>query len=151
MPTKSDGSGKPITPAYIATLFDSLFYAGEPTDPSMLYISNPFLPEQFTENLVVPTASITGSSYIGLPVGRGDGIGGGINFGLAPMGSAMIVYKQSAIYAVTQLSIAGDSVWGSSIQSSSVGCMAPRSLVAFDTFHCFLGIDGVYTFRSARR
>jgi hypothetical protein len=65
VPTKADGSGKPITPAYCATLFSSLFYAGEPTDPSMLYISDPFRPESFTENLEVPTGTNTGSSNIG--------------------------------------------------------------------------------------
>ena len=146
IPQKADGSGKPITPAYVATLFSSLFYAGEPTDPSMVYISNPFLPEQFTENLIIPTNTITGASYIGLPVGRGDGIGGGSITGMATMGSAMLVYKQSAIYAVTMVGIVGDMVWGASVASSSVGMTSPRSLVAFDTFHVFLGIDGVYVF-----
>lgn len=146
LPTKADGSGNPITPAYVATLFSSLFYAGEPTDPSMVYISDPFRPQSFTSNLVVPTGTITGSSYIGLPVGRGDGVGGGSITALAPMGSAMAVYKQSAIYTLTQLGIMGDQVWGASLASASVGCVAPRSLVAFDTFHCFLGIDGVYMF-----
>lgn len=146
IPTKANGSGLPIVPKYCASLFSSLFYAGENTDPSMLYISDPFRPESFTENLVVPTGTITGSSYIGLPVGRGDGVGGGVITGLAPMGSAMIVYKQSAIYAVTQVGLIGDMAWGASVASSSVGCVSPRSIVPFDQFHCFLGIDGVYIF-----
>lgn len=146
LPTKADGTGRPITPAYVASLFSSLFYAGEPTDPSMVYISDPFRPQSFTENLVVPTGTITGATYIGLPVGRGDGVGGGSITGMAQMGSAMAVYKQSAIYLLTQVGLTGDMVWGSSVASASVGMTAPRSLVAFDTFHCFLGIDGVYMF-----
>jgi len=146
LPTKSDGSGKPITPKYVATLFSSLFYAGEQTDPSMVYISNPFRPQTFNQNLVATTGTITGSDYIGLPVGRGDGIGGGYITGLAPMGSAMLAYKESAIYALTQMGILGDSVWGASCVSASVGAVSPRSIIAFDTFQVFLGIDGVYTF-----
>jgi hypothetical protein len=146
LPTKSDGSGNPITPAYVASLNSSLFYAGEPTDPSMVYISNPFLPEKFNQNLVNTTGAIAGPNFVGLPVGRGDGIGGGSITGLERMASAMVVYKQSAIYACVNLGLLGDLVWGASVVSSSVGCVSPRSIVAFDTFHCFLGIDGVYTF-----
>jgi hypothetical protein len=136
----------PITPKYCATLFSSLFYAGEPTDPSMVYISNPFNPQLFTTNILVPTNTITQSTYIGAPVGRGDGVNGGNITGLVPMGGGMIVYKESSIYALTQLGILGDMSWGASVMSSSVGCVSPRSLVAFDTFHVFLGIDGVYVF-----
>lgn len=136
----------PITPKYVATLFSSIFYAGEPTDPSMVYISDPFNPELFDSNILVPTATITTSTYIGAPVGRGDGVNGGNITGLAPMGGAMIVYKESSIYALTQVGILGDMVWGTSVMSSSTGAVSPRSIVAFDTFHVFLGIDGVYVF-----
>lgn len=149
LPRKNGGVNAPITPKYVATLFSSLFYAGEPTDPSMVYISDPFNPELFTSNLLIPTANITSSTYIGAPVGRGDGVGGGVITGLAPMGGAMIVYKESAIYALTQIGILGNLDWGASIVSSSVGCVSPRSLVAFDTFHVFLGIDGVYVFNGS--
>lgn len=143
---QKNGAALPITPRFVATLFSSLFYAGEPTDPSMVYISNPFNPQLFTTNILVPTNTITSSTYIGAPVGRGDGVNGGNITGLAPMGGAMIVYKESSIYALTQVGVIGDLVWGTSVVSSSVGCVSPRSLVPFDTFHVFLGIDGVYTF-----
>jgi hypothetical protein len=136
----------PITPKYCATLFSSLFYAGEPTDPSMVYISDPFNPQKFTTNILVPSSTITQSTYIGAPVGRGDGVNGGYITGLAPMGGAMIVYKESSIYALTQVGVLGDMVWGASIVSSSIGAISPRSIVAFDTFHVFLGIDGLYVF-----
>lgn len=146
---RKNGPNLPITPKYVATLFSSLFYAGEPTDPSMVYISDPFNPELFTTNLLIPTSGITTSTYIGAPVGRGDGVNGGDITGLAPMGGAMIVYKESSIYALTQVGILGNMDWGASIASSSVGCVSPRSLVAFDTFHVFLGIDGVYVFNGS--
>jgi hypothetical protein len=145
LPLKN-GINAPITPAYCSTLFSSLFYAGEPTDPSMVYISNPFNPQLFTTNILVPSNTITQSTYIGAPVGRGDGVNGGKITGLAPMGGAMIVYKESSIYALTQVGVLGDMVWGASIVSSSVGAVSPRSIIAFDTFHVFLGIDGVYVF-----
>lgn len=145
LPTRN-GTSLPITPKYVSSLFSSLFYAGDPGDSSAVYISNPYLPQQFTVNVLIPTGTITNSSYIPAFVGRGDGVDGGDVTGLARMGSAMIAYKESAIYAMTQLGILGDMVWGQSVVSSSVGCVSPRSLVPFDTFHCFLGIDGVYTF-----
>lgn len=145
LPLKN-GVNAPITPKYCASLFSSLFYAGEPTDPSMVYISNPFNPQLFTTNILVPTNTITQSSYIGAPVGRGDGVNGGNITGMLTMGGAMVVYKESSIYALTQVGVSGDMVWGTSIVSSSTGCVSPRSLVPFDTFHVFLGIDGIYTF-----
>lgn len=145
LPQKT-GTSLPITPKYVASLFSSLFYAGEPTDPSAVYVSNPFLPQQFTQNMLIPTGTITNTSYIPAYIGRGDGVDGGVITGLARMGSAMIVYKESAIYAMTQVGVIGDSLWGSSVVSSSVGSVSPRALVPFDNFHVFLGIDGVYTF-----
>lgn len=146
LPTKK-GSSAPITPKYVATLFGSIFYAGDSSDPNAVYVSNPLFPEQFTVNQLVPTnPGVTTSTYIPAWIGRGDGFNGGAVTGFAVMGSAMIVYKESAIYAFTQVGVLNDMIWGSQCASSSVGCLSPRSIVPFDTFHVFLGIDGVYTF-----
>lgn len=145
LPTKK-GSSAPITPKYVAALFGSIFYAGDPSDPNAVYVSDPFRPESFTVNMLVPTGTVTTSTYIPAWIGRGDGYQGGPVTGFATMGSAMIVYKQSAIYAMTQVGVLGDMIWGSSVVSSSVGATSPRSIVPFDTFHCFLGIDGAYMF-----
>lgn len=145
LPTKKN-STLPITPKYCATLFGSIFYAGEPTDPNAVYISNPLLPQQFTVNTLTTTGNVTTNTFVPAWIGRGDGFNGGAITGMAVMGSAMIVYKESAIYALTQVGILGDSVWGSTVVSSSVGNLSPSAIVAFDTFHVFLGIDGVYTF-----
>ncbi|MFZ1075386.1 MAG: hypothetical protein WAN50_03375 [Minisyncoccia bacterium] len=145
LPQKT-GVAAPITPKYVATLFSSLFYAGEPTDPNAVYVSNPFNPQQFTINIIAPTPSTTTNSYIPLYAGRGDGINGGYITGLAPLGQSMIIYKESSIYYMYNVSLTGQMLWATAVGSASVGMTAPKSLVPFDTFHVFLGIDGVYTF-----
>jgi hypothetical protein len=144
---KNHSGAAPITPKFVSTLFSHLFYAGEPTEPSAVYISDAFKPQSFTQNAIINPGGIdTGGTYIPYFVGRNDGISGGDITGLSPIGGvgAMIVYKQAAIYRGTQIGLQGDSVWQWVLVSASVGMVAPQSLVAFDTFHCFLGLDGVY-------
>ena len=145
LPQKT-GAAAPITPKYVSTLFSSLFYAGEPSDPCAVYVSNPFNPQQFTINIIAPTPSVTTNTYIPLYVGRGDGINGGYITGLAPLAQNMVVYKESSIYTMYQVGLSGQMLWATSIASASVGAVSPRSIVPFDAFHVFLGIDGVYTF-----
>lgn len=131
-----------ITPKYVATLGYHLFYAGERTYPSAVYISDPNYPNRFQSNSQ-QTSPYPGSYYPYI-VGAGDGVNGGDITGIEPMGSMMLAYKQAAIYRGIQVGLFGDLVWKWEIVSASVGCLSPRSLVRFDTFHCFLGIDGVY-------
>lgn len=132
----------PITPKYVATLGYHLFYAGEPTYPSAVYISDPDYPNRFQSNS--QQASPYPGSYFPYIIGQGDGVNGGDITGIEPLGSMMLAYKQAAIYRGIQVGLYGDLVWKWEIVSASVGCVAPRSLVRFDTFHVFLGIDGVY-------
>ncbi len=136
--------GAPITPAFVSTLGNNslLFYSGEPTAPNAVYISNPEYPTQFTNN-VTQSSSYPGTYYPAL-IGNNDGVDGGNITGLASLGSAMLVYKEASIYAMTQTQLLGDFAFQVSQVSTSVGCLSPRSIAAFDTFHCFLGIDGVY-------
>lgn len=138
--------GAIITPKYVATLFSHLFYAGEPTEPTAVYISDAFRPESFTQNALTATPSTfaVAGGYLPYLIGRNDGVNGGDITGLARLGASMIIYKQAAIYSLTQQGLFGDQVWASTYVSNSTGATAPRSIVAFDTFHCFLGIDGVY-------
>ena len=141
----NQSGGATITPAYVDTLFSSLFYAGEPTAPSAVYISDPFRPESFTSNSVTTTANIGyAGSYLPYLVGNNDGVNGGDITGLKRLGNIMLVFKQNAVYAMQQVGLFGDLVWAVYLVSSSTGCVSPRSIVAFDTFVCFLGIDGVY-------
>jgi hypothetical protein len=132
--------GAMITPRCVATLNNSLWYAGEPTEPTAVYISDPNTPESFTFGGQLP-----GASYLAYFVGYNDGIAGGDITRIMPLGNAMIVYKQSAIYAFQYVGYYGDvGPWAVTLLSANLGTSSPRSVVDFDTFHVFLGIDGVY-------
>jgi hypothetical protein len=143
-PNNQTGSAL-ITPLYVDTLFSSLFYANDPTAPTAVYISDPFQPESFTANAITTTANINyNPTYIPYLVGRNDGVNGGSITGIKRFQNIMLVFKQGAVYALQQVGLFGDLVWAVTLVSASTGCVAPRSIVAFDTFVCFLGIDGVY-------
>ena len=138
----------PITPAYVTTAGFYLIYAGEPTEPTAVYISNPYYPQIFNTSATT-TSGILPNPYIPYLVGFNDGVNGGNITGIQqlPDGSAtgaVMIYKQSAVYRMNQVGFFGEMYWGETLVSASVGCTSPRSIVAFDTFHCFLGIDGVY-------
>jgi hypothetical protein len=140
VPLNHSGSAS-ITPKFVSTLTNSLWYAGEPTEPTGVYISDPSNPESFSYGGQTP-----GASFIPYLIGYNDGVNGGDITGIAPLGNSMIVYKQSAVYAFVYTGYYGDvGPWALQTLSTSVGMLSPRSLVSFDTFHCFLGIDGVYT------
>lgn len=133
----------PITPTIVNTAGFYLFYSGEPTEPTGVYVSNPYMPQTF--NLSSTTASsILPNPYIPYLVGWNDGINGGNVVALERLGQAMIVYKEQAIYRMDQVGLFGQYEWAVSIVSTSVGCTARRSVVSFDTFHVFLGVDGLY-------
>ena len=135
----------PITPAYVITDGQNcnLVYAGEPTAPSAVYISDPFYPQKFSFS-ATSTSSYPGtySPYI---IGQNDGVNGGNITGLAKLGTNIVVFKESAIYFMSLNSVYGDLVFTSNVVSASTGCVAPNSIVAFDQYVCFLSIDGAYT------
>jgi hypothetical protein len=134
----------PITPRFVNTAGFYLFYAGEPTEPCGVYISNPYHPQEF--NISSTTSpGITTNPYIPYLVGFNDGVNGGDITGIEPLFATMMVYKQQAIYVMQQIGLFGETYWDVSCVSASVGATSPRSIVRFDTFHVFLGIDGVYT------
>ena len=135
----------PITPAFVTVCRNQLIYAGEPTEPGAVYISDPFFPEAFNNNSLLTTGVVAGT-YIPYFVGRSDGVEGGPITGIGPLGNALMVYKQSAVYRMDYgFSLFGDaSNWAVTPVSVSVGCQSPKSLVRFDTFHVFLGNNGVY-------
>ena len=70
-PLNHSGSAM-ITPTCVATLNNSLWYAGEPTEPTAVYVSDPNTPESFTFGGQLP-----GASYIAYFIGYNDGIAGG--------------------------------------------------------------------------
>jgi hypothetical protein len=148
LPNKPNTS-TPITPAFVSTLGNNshLFYSGEPTAKSAVYVSDPFAPESFT----TPAMQADPYGYMGSGgtfnpalIGFNDGVDGGDITGLQTLGFAMIVFKQSAIYAMVQTQLLGNVAWQVYNVSPSRGALSPRSIVAFDNFVAFLSIDGIY-------
>ena len=135
----------PITPKYATTAGFYLFYSGETTEPSAVYISQPFHPQRFNISAIVDTTVVV-NPYVPYLVGFNDGVRGGDVSGIEQLGQGptVMVYKQNAIYRMDQRGFFGEMFWAPSLVSASVGCSSPRSIVTFDSFHCFLGIDGVY-------
>lgn len=134
-----------ITPRFVLAdgQNSNIVYAGEPTAPSAVYISDPFFPEKFSFSATaVSSYPGTYSPYL---IGNNDGVAGGDITGLAKLGTTILVTKQAAIYFMQLQSVYGNLVFTDYCVSASTGNVAPESLVAFDQFACFLGNDGAYT------
>lgn len=145
LPTNATGSG-PITPAYVITAGNNsnLVYAGEPTAPSAVYVSDPFFPQQFNFSATA-TGPYSGGGYVPYTIGLNDGVNGGNITGLAKLGSTIVVFKETAIYFMQLQSFLGEMAWTTTCVNASVGCIASGSITSFDTFICFQSVDGTYT------
>lgn len=146
LPAK-DKAGDPITPQYVLAFGQHLFYAGEPSQPSAVYVSDPFYPQYFNSPAmqVASNQAVTPSQYVPIIVGNNDGVLGGIITGLAGLGQALIVFKECAIYTLIATTLLGEvPAWQVVLVSNNRGCLSPRSLVFFDTFLVFLSLDGIY-------
>lgn len=146
LPFKYNSTTVHITPQFVRTLGNNshLFYSGEPTNTCAVYVSDPFYPQQFSNNAQQVTADPTATYYPAL-IGNNDGVEGGDITGLESLASVMIVFKQSAIYVMIQTTLLGEvPAWQVVQVSDSTGCSAPRSIVRFPSFVVFLSIDGVY-------
>jgi hypothetical protein len=149
LPSKDPNSVYPITPQFVATLGNNshLFYSGDEDEPSAVYISDPFYPQSFNSPAmqVNPTKANKPGQYIPAIIGNNDGVDGGAITGLETLGSAMTVFKECAIYNMVFTVLLGEvPAWQVVQVSNDRGCLSPRSITAFDTFICFLAIDGVY-------
>lgn len=141
------GTTTPITPQFVHTLGNNshLFYAGDPTMPSAVFISDPFFPQSFTAVSQQGNPLNVSGGYLPAIIGNNDGVEGGAITGLETLGGMMLVFKEAAIYSMFQTTLLGEvPVWQVQQVSNSVGCLSPRSLTRFDTFVAFLAIDGVY-------
>lgn len=134
-----------ITPRFVIAdgQNSNIVYAGEPTFPGAVYVSDPFFPEQFSFS-ATNTSSYPGT-YSPYLIGQSDGVAGGDISGLAKLGTTIVITKQAAIYFMQLQAVYGNLVFTDYCVSASTGNVAPESLVAFDQFVCFLGNDGVYT------
>lgn len=144
LPVNGANSGT-ITPRYVLSdgQNSNIVYAGEPTSPSAVYVSDPFFPEKFSFS-ATNTTSYPGT-YSPYLIGQNDGVGGGDITGLAKLGTTIVVLKQSAVYFMQLQSVYGNLVFTTYCVSAYTGCIAPDSIVQFDQFTCFLGNDGAYT------
>lgn len=144
------GNTAPITPSYVATLGNNskLFYSGEKTAPSAVYISDAETPQSFTTSLTATgwyNGNGTGGAvYLPAIIGQNDGVEGGIITGIFGLGSSMIVYKESAVYRMDETQLLGDTAFQVTTISSSRGALSPKSVIKFESFHVFLSIDGVW-------
>jgi hypothetical protein len=147
LPNKLNGS-TPITPQYVKTLGNNshLFYSGDSANPSGVYHSDAFYPTRFNyaaQQVGIDTTNP--GSYNMAVIGNNDGVDGGIITGLESLGSAMIVFKEAAVYTMVQTTLLGESpAWQVVEVSNAVGNQAPRSLTRFATFVTFVAVDGIY-------
>jgi hypothetical protein len=133
-----------ITPRFCLVWNGTLLYAGEPTSPSAVYISNAWFPQAFTQSSTSLSTPYPGS-YQPYLIGWDDGIAGGSITGLANLQGVVIVCKNAAIYRGQFVNTYGTAyaiAW--QYVSSSRGFVAPESIVVFDTYICGLSFDGVY-------
>ena len=149
IPTKDPQGNHPITPQFVTTLGNNshLFYSGDPDEPSAVYVSDPFYPEFFNSPAmqVNPTKANNPGQYIPAIIGNNDGVEGGKINGMETLGSAMIVFKECAIYQMIATTLLGEiPTWQVVTVSNNRGCLSPRSICAFDTFIVFLALDGIY-------
>lgn len=148
LPTKygTGANGPGITPQFVKTVGNNslLFYTGEPSNRSAVYISNPLYPQDFSTAAMLVSTDPNAAYYPAI-IGNNDGVEGGPINGWETIGSAMVVFKEAAAYSMVQTTLLGeDPTWQVVQISTSVGCVAPQAVVRFDNFIIFLAIDGVY-------
>ena len=137
------GGSTGITPRFVETFNGSLFYAGEPTEPTAVFVSNSWYPQAFTQS--ASSGTNYPGSYQPYLIGYNDGIAGGNITGLGFLQGSVIVFKESALYLGTIANIYG-SVYAFVWQciSATRGFIAPESIVAYESIICGLSIDGCW-------
>jgi hypothetical protein len=133
-------TGAPITPLYSCNWDYHLCYAGEPTEPSALYISDALRPERFTGVNYIDSAL---SSYVPYyPAGR-DGALGRIT-GIVPLNAVLLIFFEQGVVIASNTGSYGATQYQFSRLSSIVGAVSPRSIVAMDSAVFFFGGDRFY-------
>lgn len=133
-------AGAPITPLYSCNWDYHLCYAGQPDEPSALYISDALRPERFTGVNYIDSAL---SSYVPyFPAGR-DGTLGPIT-GIFPLGPVLVIFYAQGIVVGANSGTYGATQYTFTRLSNVVGATAPRSIVSMDSFLIFFGGDRFY-------
>ena len=129
----SSVSGTPPQGKYLVFRKERLYVAGDPNNPNRLYFCN-------TGD---PTTWDTGTNYIDIRSDDGDWI-----TGILPLGDTLVIYKNNSVWALAGTSL---SDFFLSMISPDVGCMAPETLVSYQTYHIFYHRRGVFSFNGTER
>ncbi len=132
--------GAPITPHYVTTWREHLVYAGEPTEPTAVYISDALRPERFNGYGLLDSGGTPYTAYF--PAGR-DGKEGAVT-GLAQVGPYLIVFYTSAVIVGVNTGTYGTYQYQWSVISTATGCTSPRSIQGFEGYVIFFGGDRFY-------
>lgn len=133
-------TGAPITPKFCVNYGWHIVYAGEPTEPSGVYFSDPMRPESFTGTSFIDSG---GTSYIpDFPSGR-DGALGDVT-GLAVVGPYLIIFFRGGIVSAYNTGSIGAFNYVFSRISPKVGTSSSKSIINYDTFASFFGGDRFY-------
>lgn len=133
-------TGTPIKPSFCLNWREHMVYAGDPDDPSALWISDAFRPERFSGYAILDSA---GTTYIPYYPGGADGALGVIT-GLAEINGKLVILFTSGVVVCTNTGTYGAFQYTFETKSSTTGNVAPRSLAVFEGFGVFFGGDRFY-------
>lgn len=133
-------SGQPIKPLYCTDWNYNFVYANEPTDPCAVWISDPLRPESFTATAFTDSA---GNGYFPYyPGGRNASLG--VITGVLGWGQYLLVFFTSGVVVGYNTGSYGTFQYVWTVLSRTIGCPAPRSIVAMDAQVLFFGGDRFY-------
>jgi hypothetical protein len=133
-------TGTPIKPSLCLNWREHMVYAGDPDDPSALWISDAFRPERFSGYAILDSA---GTSYIPYYPGGADGALGSIT-GIAQLGPYLVIFMTAGVVAAINTGTYGAFQYQFTTISATTGMPAPRSLKVFEGFAIFFGGDRFY-------
>lgn len=133
-------TGTPITPKYVLNWREHLVYAGDPNDPSALWISDAMRPERFNGYGIIDSAGATYTPYY---PGGADGRLGPIT-GLLAIGPYLVILHQAGVVSAINTGTYGAMQYQFATLSATTGSVAERSAVAFEGFGVFFGGDRFY-------
>jgi hypothetical protein len=133
-------AGSPITPLYGCNWAYHMCYAGQPDEPTALYISDALRPEAFTGINYIDSAISSYTAYY--PAGR-DGTLGVIT-GIISLGAYLLVFYTGGIVTGTNTGTYGGTQFVWTRLSNSIGCPSPRSIAAMEGAIFFFGGDRFY-------
>ena len=130
----------PITPRFCCNWNEHLVYAGDPADPSGLWISDALRPQRFSGYSFADSAGVTYTPYY--PGGR-DGDLGDIT-GVRNIGANLIIFFTAGVVVGINTGSYGATQYQFQRISTGVGCTSPQSVVAFDNWIVWFGGDRFY-------